>query len=93
MINGCTDRLWKWWLRIGPAIVKGCGNAVELVDHEFVAELVEVVGGYAGLDVVTDHVQNAGRGLACRAHTLQICFRFEHSSHQNNRFEGQRVMV
>ena len=56
------------------SIVEGCGDGVLHFGNVLVADVVELIRGYAGLHVLANHIENIGRQAARNSHFVLLFF-------------------
>ena len=64
------------------AVIERRRHHALLVDHEIVADVVELLGGNAGLDMRLDHAQHIGRKAAGDAHLVDFFGGFDRDTHK-----------
>ena len=82
VIHGGADRLWK------TAIVQRCGYRILDFRDVPMADRVELAGGNARFDIVTDHIEHVGRQPAGDAHFLLLVRGLEGCLHVGSSLPG-----
>ena len=76
VIHRSADRFRK------TAVVQRCRHGLLLVDHEVVADVVQLLRGYTGFYMGLDHAQHVGGQAAGNAHLVDILARFDRNAHK-----------
>jgi len=76
MVDRSADRPWK------SAVVQRCGHYRLLVNHEVVADVVELLGGNARFNMRLDHSQYIGGKSPGNAHFFDFFCGFDRNAHK-----------
>ena len=81
VVDRCADRFRKGCLPRAVAVVQRRRCAIQFVDDEVMANLVQLFGRHAGTYMCSDHIQNACRQFSGDSHFGDFLFRVELGDH------------